>query len=190
MHAKHLILAIGLFFVFIAPSKTLVAQPISNQDFEFGWGNWWASNGIWDVGVPTIGPASAHSGQNCAGTDLNANYPANTNTRLVSPQITLPAGHVRLKFWHWYSFYYLGSGDYGKVQISTDGINWNTLTIPNYDNRSEIWSQACVDLSNYATQTVRLAFYAYSDNNPTTTGAGWYIDDVSISRFKFRISVI
>ena len=145
------------------------------EDFESGWGSWWASNGVWEVGIPTVGPASANSGQNCAGTILNGNYPSYANTRLVSPQITLPSGHVRVKFWHWFD---MGSGDWGDVQISTDGINWETVTSPVFDGSSTGWTQVCVDISAYAGSTVRIGFRFVSDY--PYSGAGWYIDDVSV----------
>jgi len=173
-------LVIMTMIVSVASYSPTEGETVFHEDFESGWGSWTVSNGVWEIGVPTAGPQNTHSGVNCAATVLADNYPANMNTRLVSPQITLPVDHVRLKFWHWYNFYYLGAGDYGAIQISTDGIYWKTVTPVSYDNRSEEWTQSCVDLSNYAGQSVRIAFYGFSNNNPLTVAPGWYLDDVSI----------
>ena len=98
-------------------SNFSMSQTIFTEDWESGIGTWEVSNGVWEVGIPTAGPTGTHSGVNCVGTILGGIYPPNANTLLVSPQITLPSGHVRLKFWHWYQ---LGSGDAGRIQVSTD----------------------------------------------------------------------
>lgn len=145
------------------------------DDFENGWGSWYADNGLWEVGLPVVGPNSPYSGQQCAGTDLDANYPSYANTRLVSPQIILPSGHIRLKFWHWFE---LAGGDWGEVQVTADGINWVTVSNPVFDNSSTAWTRTCADLSAFAGQTIRLGFYFYSDYY--NLGMGWYIDDVWI----------
>ena len=159
------------------PSIVIAQDTTFFEGFESGSGSWYATNGVWEVGVPSTGPGSAHSGQNCAGTILGGNYPDNANTRLVSPQIALPSGHVQLKFWHWFS---IEDGyDQGVIQVSTDnGISWQTLTNPEYDGNSGAWTQACVDLSSYAGSTVRIGFYFTSNWN--ATGSGWYVDDVCI----------
>ena len=56
-------------------------------NFEFGIGDWSADNGLWEVGIPTVGPDSnAHSGQNCVGTLLGGNYGSqvsNVNEALI-----------------------------------------------------------------------------------------------------------
>ena len=42
-----------------------------SDDFEGGLGNWWASNGSWEVGGSfTAGPAGCNMGTQCAGTVL------------------------------------------------------------------------------------------------------------------------
>lgn len=87
--------------------NSLVSQTVIwSENFEAGWGSWWADNGVWDVGVPTSGPEATHSGIHCAGTILDGNYPNDANTRLISPTISLPAvtgdETISLKFWQWF----------------------------------------------------------------------------------------
>ena len=106
------------------------------EDFETGWGNWWADNGLWEVGVPTVGPVNCHSGTTCAGTVLDGNYPVYANTRLISPPINLPGvsptEKLRLQFWHWFR---LNEGDYygpdqGHIQVKVGGGDWETVAGP------------------------------------------------------------
>jgi len=156
------------------------AETIFYEDWESGIGIWYVTNEVWEVGVPTVGPDAVTSGVQCAGTVLDGGYPGYSNTRLVSPEIALaaiePYERILLKFWHWY---YLGSNDVGRVQVSTDnGSTWTTETPVLYDGSSEVWTQACVDLSEYAGQTIRIAFHFATDSGGGSSG--WYIDDVSI----------
>ena len=178
------ILGIGLFIIFAVSSLSLVAQPIINQDFESGIGNWWVDNGLWEVGVPSLGPQSTHSGVKCAGTILDGNYTPNENTRLISPHMILPTispgEHIKLKFWYWFRINedsYFGN-DQGWVQISVNGGAWQTLAGP-IEGWSPVWSQGYVDLSAYADSTVRIAFYFTSNVNYEDNG--WYIDDISVT---------
>jgi hypothetical protein len=93
------------FFVLLISFLPAYGQTmiILEQDWEAGIGSWYADNGLWEVGVPTVGPTSTHSGINCAGTVLGGNYPPNANTRLISPSISLPTPTggeiIQLKFW-------------------------------------------------------------------------------------------
>ena len=93
-------------------------DPVLEEDFESGWGNWSADNGLWEVGTPTVGPIVCHGGTQCAGTVLDGNHPTDTDSRLISPSLRLPDvstdEKVLLRFWHWFSF---GTAS-GNVQLS------------------------------------------------------------------------
>ena len=165
------------------------------NDFESGWDGWSVSNGVWEIGAPTTGPGSAHSGSSVAGTILGGNYPRNTDSRLISPQINLPEAasgeEIVLRFWQWFS-YRSGSydNDEGHIHIQTyddatgEWSDWTDLGRFAYLS-SSVWSPAQVDLTSYSGQVVRIAFYHqdyYSSNYYGAGGeyAGWYIDDVRI----------
>ena len=94
--------------------------------WENGWDNWYADNGVWQVGTPTAGPAACFSGTQCAGTILDGNYPAYTDSRLVSATMTLPAvtgfEELHLRFMQWLS--YTTDADSGQVQIQV----WDDVT--------------------------------------------------------------
>ncbi len=73
----------------------------------------------------------------------------------------------------------MGPNDYGKVQIKVDGTtDWVDIS-PSYINTgSDVWTYPSIDLSDYAGQSVQIAFYIYS--NPFDVSTGWYIDDVEV----------
>ena len=102
--SKILIGLLQLFFLLNIQTPVHAQQStvIFSEDFESGQGNWFADNGLWEIGIPTFGPPSAHAGTNCAGTVLDGTYPPNANTRLISPAITLPnpsgGETIQLKF--------------------------------------------------------------------------------------------
>ncbi len=166
----------GWYIDFLSIERT-TPQFCNPTDFELGIENWYADNGVWEVGIPTIGPSSAHSGQFVAGTVLAGDYPGNANTRLISPEINLsplPGQAPTLFFWHWFRF----ADDRGEVQVSVNGGEWQPLSNSSFDGVSNTWTQFGVDLSMYADSTIRLAFYFLSGN--FNTDHGWYIDDIRI----------
>ncbi|MCX6887773.1 MAG: choice-of-anchor J domain-containing protein, partial [Verrucomicrobia bacterium] len=163
------------------------------ETLEYGWGDWDTDNyTLWQIGVPTFGPplksgSRAHSPFNVAATILNGNYTASSVGRLSSPAFVVPSvdpGSVLVaRFWQWYQY---GTGDGGTVQISSgSGTNWSawqTLQIAATNGTSTNWSQVLVDLTSYQGQQVRLGFQ-HTANSDASVGAGWYLDDLSLSSF-------
>lgn len=169
----------------VPPPKVQVISRVKEQafseDFETGGTGWTITNGVWEIGTPTYGPSSAHSGSKCAGTNLDGEYPNDASTRLVSSSITLPSlspnSDIVLEFYHW--FYLESTYDYGYVQVSTDGgSSWTTVG-NSVNGSSSGWHFYSVDLTSYAGQNVKLAFLFTSDGS--VTYAGWYIDDITIT---------
>ncbi len=156
------------------------------EDFETGMGNWYATNGLWQAGVPANGPASAWGGSQCAGTDLNANYPSNgANTTLVSPVIALPAlnsgEEIRVRYREWFDSEDVN--DKMQFRISEDGgVTWSTLPHSRAQSGwSHVWSQASVDLSAYAGKSVQLGFhFSSTDGYYARGGNGFFLDDVEV----------
>ncbi|HFA48719.1 MAG TPA: hypothetical protein ENJ95_06860 [Bacteroidetes bacterium] len=152
--------------------------PFNNpENFELGVGDCSADNGLWEVGIPTVGPMTAHSGQFVAGTVMDGNFHHNANTRFILPEVTLTPLQGQaptLFFWHWYRF----SDDNGRVQISVNGGDWQTISSSVFDGYSTNWTQYAIDLSAYVDSTVHIAFYFRSGNYNNDNG--WYIDDIRI----------
>jgi len=154
-------------------------------DFESGWGDWYADNGIWDIGTPTAGPESCHGGSKCAATNLSGNYEVDTDSRLISAPITLPqvsdGGEIHLRFWQWFSY---AHSDGGKVQISVYDENqnkwsdWQDVGTGVGGTSGDYWTLKDIDLTEYAGKKIKLAFFhmaAWWDES-----TGWYIDDIEI----------
>jgi len=146
-------------------TNTASAETVFSEDFEEGASDWSTDNGVWEIGVPTSGPTAAHSGSNVAATILDGNYPAQTDSRLVSPVLELPTlgsvnERIELRFWNWYSYHFgNGSPDQGRIQINvqTGGVwgGWTTLAtvVEQIDwriNSGSDWSPVSVDLTAYA----------------------------------------
>jgi Secretion system C-terminal sorting domain len=174
-----------------------IVQFKNPEDFENGIDNWGVDNGLWEVGVPIIGPTSTHSDENCAGIVLKDHYPNFANTRLISPKIKLApiAGRIpELFFWHWFQmkeyqtdYPYSYNPDYGYLQIKTDNSEWQTLGNP-FTGESATWTQTYIDLSEFADSTVRLGFYFTSTAN--NEDIGWYIDDIRIEGIEPITSIL
>jgi bacillopeptidase F (M6 metalloprotease family) len=165
---------------------SLVTGPVvfnTPEGWESGIGDWGSESGTWEVGQPTAGPATAHTGQKCAGTSLQGNYAANVESRFVSPPFTIPDVSVNplLRFWHWFSF---SSGDYGKVQIKPVSSSiWTDLSSQYLNTSGNVWTNPLFELSAFAGQTVQIAFYFYSDGSSYYVSTGWYIDDFEIDNY-------
>lgn len=160
----------------------------TSYDFESGWSGWYADNGVWEIGSPSVGPSSCHGGEQCAGTILDGNYPSYTDSRLISPSITLATspGDDEIFLWFWHSFSY-GDRAAGYIQVSI--YNESSGTWSDWEGigssitgTSLIWSYTGVDLSVYAGKKVKIAFYHMAHYRQ---GAGWYIDDIEITRTTF-----
>jgi hypothetical protein len=158
--------------------------PVYNnpETWESGLGDWAADFGTWQVGEPTYGPATAHGGQQCASTVLGGKYATTVNSRLISPNLTVPAANQnpRLRFWHWYS---ISTADYGNVQIKPEGsTEWVDISGNYVSTSGSVWTYAFIDLSDYGGQRVQIAFLFHAaDAHPyNTESSGWYIDDIII----------
>ncbi len=165
---------------------------IWSDNFDDGLGDnrWFADQGLWQMGSPTVGPPlnaagrRAFSGTNCATTGLTGNYLATANTRLIRiASFTIPAvdQNPRLRFGHWYSF---SSGDQGTVEIKVVGSNtWSAISSSYTITGSGAWTRPSLDLSAYAGKTVQVAFhFVATDADPFNAdeSTGWYVDDVAL----------
>lgn len=189
--------SIGAVVFVFACCGILAAQQVFFEDFETGGTDWTNNGGVWEIGTPTAGPASAYSGTHCAGTVLSGNYPAYQDARLIYPKESLIAldlppltgdREYRLRFWYWCSY---SSYDAGYVQVSAwDDQAQQFLpfeTVPQAKALTGVyidkWMLQDVDLTSYAGKSIKLGFYHTADRNVyghASESTGWYIDDVEI----------
>jgi len=177
--------------LFFSLQTAYADEVIFTEDFEQEPSKWYPSNGVWEIGVPSSGPGTPHGGAKCAGTVLNNNYPAYTDSRLMYsvpllPDLELPevigAEELHLRFWHWFSY---SSYDYGYIQIQVqDGSDWKN--VPGAITVSGVyaeWTLRDVDLTPYAGQTIKIGFYHTADRDSwghVSESSGWYIDDIEV----------
>ncbi len=190
MKQKALCATFLLLVCFFLPSAALSSEVIFEEDFESGWGDYWsASNGIWEIGIPTAGPELSYSGSKCAGTILDSNYASHTDSRLVSPSLTLPAvdptEEIKLCFMNWFSY---SSYDYGYIQISLYDENnnlwsdWESIKEYGGSGSTIGWWPATIDLTDYAARKIKICFYHTADRymSYSSESTGWYIDDIQV----------
>ncbi len=173
------------------------------DDFESG--NMWykpATALNWQYGTPSANIInSAYSGSKSWVTNLTGDYSNNADEYLYTPVFNFMGlggnDTISISFWHWCA---MASGDYGRVQYSTNGgqswinlgsvgdafgTNWyNVFTGgQNYFSHTNSgWMYAAYKLDpNYfnAKPEVQFRFQFYS--NTSATSNGWAIDNFRLS---------
>jgi hypothetical protein len=163
----------------------------SPDGFENGEGDWSVERGSWEIGIPTSGPYSSHTGLKCAATNLSGNYDDNVDSRLRTTWLKLqPASYSpAISFWHWFSF---SSSDNGRVQLRTHNSNWQDIPNTNvFSGVSSPWTFYYISLSDWADSTIQIAFYLHTEDAwppGWDVSSGWYIDDISINGLVTNIS--
>lgn len=153
----------------------LTNTPTGFATDEF-WRDWTVTGAVWDSGQPSSGPGTAFEGDTCAATNLSGNYPADSETRLVSPFFQAPSveDSPRLRFWHWFN---LGSGEVISIEVRELGGSWRE--IESYSGGgSGAWSLRTISLSDVAGQWAQVAFRLRTDG--WSESDGWYIDEAQI----------
>jgi len=193
---------------------TLDPMPISMlyySDFEVDDGGLVPdpATGGWEWGIPTVGPAAAHSGNNCWATILDGDYTINADYKLDLQLNFIGLESAVLTFWHWYEIegFYGTAWDGGNIKVSTNGgIAWD-IVYPNggypatniqaaavfgedgFGGHGTIWTADTFDLSAYLGFTdVRIRWHFGADNS--VFYEGWYIDDVAVQGTYTEFAVI
>jgi len=83
-----------------------------------------------------------------------------------------------LTFYEWSEVESSPSFDRTRVQISTDGVTWDTVFESHGTN--DLWEKRQVDLTPYVGENISLRFWFDSIDNFLNSFEGWYVDDVQI----------
>lgn len=137
----------------------------------------WTVSDVDGAGTNWVGSATySHSAPNSFKHGYSSAVPdPGQNGWLITPAIQVPAGNYYLSWWNYNVF---------PTWMVYNGVKVNTTNNPADPNWVEIWSnaapasawsQAVVNISAYAGQTVYFAFNYQGDN-----ADDWYIDDVSV----------
>lgn len=137
----------------------------------------------WTLGPPG-GGETASSGKNCWGSNLSGGPISQAECYLISPGILLTGGNrATLRFKHNYDFTpktELLDIEIGAVEIITD-VTAQPVPIMQYQDTSDGWDNAEVDLSPYMGKVVYLAWYYALLSFDAVPRLGWLVDDVSVT---------
>ena len=130
----------------------------------------WYTTGTW--GLDT---ASPHGGSSCLSDSPGGDYANNTNSEArIAVNLTGTTWPV-LKFWDRYR---IGVGDYGWVEVSSDGNGW-TRVYGILNGATTNWTQRVIDLSPWRNQSnLRIRYRLATDG--AVVDDGWQVDDVVV----------
>ena len=189
------------FFGYTVFVKPVISQYPYNEGFESNDGYWHGSaitgSNPWEWGSPAQTKiSSAHGGQKVWMTDLNSNYPDNSQSSLQSPCFDFTGfGNPKLSFYmrmetepKWDPMVLEASTDQGKTWMRVDSNNtsfYNSTASggpfdpPYFSGSNTSWTKYTADLSdfgNYSSVTFRYKFLG----DGSTNDEGIAIDDVEI----------
>ncbi len=142
----------------------------------------------WEVGAPTTGPGSAHTGVNVLATKLAGDYGLNQEVGYRSPVIDLTGVQAAtLQFYTYYEFEPVDAEgipfDWGDVNLLDAATGQNLLpggaAALHYQGAFKNWRRVSYALPPEALgKNIRVEFKLISD--VFSTMPGWYIDDLRI----------
>ncbi|HGY56371.1 MAG TPA: T9SS type A sorting domain-containing protein [Caldithrix abyssi] len=162
--------------------------------------------GNWNTGA-SWGATSAQvfTGDSAFTDSPNGPYQDNTSNQLtLKSAISLPAAdkiYVRFKT----KWDIEADWDFGRVQVSTDGSSWTTLSgeytqygagqgrqtdtgEQGYDGLEVDWKYELMDMTSFAGQNVYLRFDLSSDGAEVRDG--WYVDDIEVLAYADAPSAV
>ena len=145
------------------------------SDLETNDGGWIETGfGDWEWGTPTVGPATAFSGENVWGTvlgDLHSNSGAD-NTLSQTFDFT-GWSNMTLSFYEWLNS---GSNAFDKATVR---VNGDELYLADGGPTAD-WRNVTLDLSAYdGLSSVEVVFNFFETT--VVNREGWYIDDIALN---------
>ena len=186
------VLFVALVLCMASPAQAGVRsegeEEIFFDDMEAGSGTWSVdpATGGWELGSPSGRPGEAHSGDNCWGTVLDGDYPAQRGESMVlSCEIDLGGFEgPTFSFWHWLEIE-SNHADAAYVEIRAEGEELWTLLWrnPGEDSRggsysTDGWEELTLSLESFVDSSIQLRFRLQSDGE--NNYRGWYVDDVEV----------
>ena len=143
------------------------------QNFEGSYN--WVADIPWAVTTDDAGDPG-HSTTHAYEDSPQGNYPVNSDRRLTMQINLTSVQRPVLKFNHKYSFE-TGS-DYGSLEISTDNVNWTTVTGFS-GNIGGVWESRQYDVGVLKQQSTGYVRFKTTSNSINQQD-GWHLDDVEI----------
>ena len=156
----------------------LVTESVFSDDVESGT-NGWEASGLWHV-TEQQSSSPTHSWGYNDGTDYDTGGP--NSGSLISPWIDLSGAQgARLTFRSWYQTEDDGTAwDRKLVYVTTDGTNWQQVL--QVSGPQVEWTTQSVDLGAYVGKSIRIRFCFDTVDGLYNNYAGWFVDDVEVSR--------
>jgi hypothetical protein len=132
----------------------------------------WVTTGNWGIGSNGM-----RSGAGALMDSPSGDYANSSDAYALTAVNLSSATWPVLRFWDRVR---MSSGDWGRVEISTDGGSWTPVYgISEYQIRTN-WAEQSIDLSPWKGQSnVRIRFHLWTDGSGTEDG--WAIDDLSLA---------
>ncbi len=158
------------------------AKILLSENFESG-AKGWQSNGLWHLsGKRFKSPKKSFVYNN--GVDFKTPQDFNSGS-LITPLIKIPdsADQLVIDSQQWVDTAENGWDDTTQtISISADnGATWDEQYIFTLADDYRTWKQKSVVFSGYAGKTVKVRFFFEAYDPDTSSGEGWYLDDVNIS---------
>jgi murein DD-endopeptidase MepM/ murein hydrolase activator NlpD len=168
-------------FTVTAPAAWPAAVTAPFTDGVEGSVSTWSATGFWRVTTNPVAAGSHAWVYNKASDSTYGNGSPNHGF-LTSPPVAIPAAGYALSFKYWFDGESANPHwDQRRVQIAVDGGNYENVYQLS-DDRERTWAAGpFLDLSAYAGHTIRVRFAFYSGDELFNGGAGWAIDDFSIT---------
>ncbi len=174
----------------------ILEEPVPRMDnpegFEAGWGGWYSSNGIWEIGMPANGPGRAFAGTNVMAVRLAGKYPYGPDSMLISPVIDLPAiddgQELLLRYWQWFSYAGADSGSLWVLPYDAATGSWGAWErLETFTGYVPDWHHERIDLSAYAGRRIRVGFQHvegteldYLGRDVHAESSGWFLDEIEV----------
>ncbi len=130
----------------------------------------WVSTGAWGLASNSV-----HGGGFALADSPGGDYANSVDSYALTAVNLAGTTWAVLRFWDRYR---VAEGDWGAVEVSTDGSSWQAL-YGVMGVRGD-WEQQAIDLSPWKGQAnLRLRFHFVTDGG--TTEDGWYLDDLSVT---------
>lgn len=160
------------------------------QGFENGLDGWTTEGDVWEVGAvsPSYGPLTAAAGNSVIGTILSGFHPAQTSSRIISPEIVLPVVNTigrEIRFeYEMYAHIFFEPKIFTEISIETSPGVWGEWTTLKQNPTWAIsWMKTSVDVTKYRGRKVRFAFN-FVNLGDSEDHNGWLVDQVKLSVVK------
>lgn len=139
----------------------------------------------WQKGVPVFanGPASAYSGAQCWGTNLDRNFTLSSDYTLVTPPFIAEQPSMFVSYKQWFEFYYTSWDKRAEFQYQENNSGtWSTLAFINLmdiASSNNNWLDEQIQLNTTPGDTFQFRWRIYTGNY--NEGPGWYVDNLLVA---------